>query len=305
MTGGRVVRRVLLVVAVGLVLPASALGALGSTPVGGLVVNGSVRALAAACGTVYLGGHFSRVELKSGPGVQVDPTTATPSFVPAQIASGSVFAVRNDGQGGWYVGGQFSSVGGVARSNLAHIRPDGTVDPGFAPSINGTVRAISVIGSTIFIGGAFTSVNGEPRSRLAALTKIGALTSFAPNPTGSVSVLESAGQTLFVGGSFTAIAGSGHPNLAAFDAGSGALLSSFDPAPDRPVLSLAISGTSVYVGGGFTQIGGLDRPYLAELNVSDGSAIAGLTRGLTTGYTRSLWSAQACTWVGTSTGSTT
>src|SRR6185503_15272958 len=37
---------------------------------------------------------------------------------------GTVNAALSDGTGGWYLGGEFESVGGVARHNLAHLRAD-------------------------------------------------------------------------------------------------------------------------------------------------------------------------------------
>src|SRR5207253_5696719 len=76
-----------------------------------------------------------------------------------------------DGDGGWYVGGSFGELGGLARANLAHIRADKTVDEAWSPSVNGTVTtmALSKDRATLYIGGTFTSVNGEPRGRLAVL----------------------------------------------------------------------------------------------------------------------------------------
>jgi hypothetical protein len=52
-------------------------------------------------------------------------------------------------------------VDGLARSNLAHIRADGTVSA-WNPGVQGTVDALARDGSTVYAGGAFTSAAGQP-----------------------------------------------------------------------------------------------------------------------------------------------
>ena len=42
------------------------------------------------------------------------------------------------------LGGSFNTVAGVARSNLARLNSDGSVDGSYAPNPNGTVNAISI-----------------------------------------------------------------------------------------------------------------------------------------------------------------
>jgi len=262
------------VVAIGLVVAGDAL-ALSPIPLRTVFAEGTVRAMVRANGRLFLGGDFWRLSTKSGPGVPVDPATGNASLITGEIAGAAVYAVRNDGHGGWYVGGSFTRVGGLPRSNLAHIRADGSVDPGFAPAVAGPVRAMAVSGSTIFVGGDFSSVGGQARNDLAAVTATGEVTSFDPQPNGAVVALQIAGQTLFVGGRFTAMAGPGHGYLAAFHLPDGTLVSSFDPAPDGTVRTIATAAGIVYAGGEFTQIGGLRRPRLAALRSADGSAESG------------------------------
>ena len=89
-----------------------------------------------------------------------------------------------DGTGGWYLGGDFRSVGGVPRTDLAHVMSDGTLDPNLAPTTNGLVRALAVGTDAVFAGGEFSAANGVPRGNLAGFTAAtGALTGFV----GSVS----------------------------------------------------------------------------------------------------------------------
>ena len=87
---------------------------------------------------------------------------ASPDF---PIVVGSVAATAPDGAGGWYIGGTFTQVGGVPRSNLAHILANGTVDPSFDPGADAFVSAIAVSANAVYAGGGFTVVGGQVRTR--------------------------------------------------------------------------------------------------------------------------------------------
>ncbi len=79
------------------------------------------------------------------------------------------------------VGGHFRSIQGVARTAIARILPNGSVDPAFNPNdgrggINQGVTCFSVqADESILIGGYFDSINGIPRSRIAKLKPDGTL----------------------------------------------------------------------------------------------------------------------------------
>ena len=79
-----------------------------------------------------------------------------------------MYAVASDGAGGWYIGGYFTAVGGLPRSNLAHVASDLSVSA-WNPNANGAVYALAVSGSTVYAGGDFTSIGGQARNRIAAL----------------------------------------------------------------------------------------------------------------------------------------
>jgi len=78
--------------------------------------------------------------------------------------SGTVYATIPDGSGGWYIGGDFTSVGGVTRRRIAHILSDGTVGS-WNPNANNTVNALAVSGGVVYAGGDFTSFAGGSISR--------------------------------------------------------------------------------------------------------------------------------------------
>ena len=137
---------------------------------------------------------------------------------------GSVDAIVSDGAGGWFIGGDFAHVGGQRRAGLAHIAAGGALDGAWAPAAEGTVRALALVGATVYAGGEFTAINGQPRSRLAALERVGGqLLAGTPEVDGSVHALAAADGVIYVGGEFARIGGADRHGLAAFGAADGAL----------------------------------------------------------------------------------
>lgn len=65
----------------------------------------------------------------------------------------TVYAVVDDGKGGWYIGGSFESVGGLACRNLAHVLQNGRVDRRWCLNPNSAVRALERTKTTLYIGG--------------------------------------------------------------------------------------------------------------------------------------------------------
>jgi hypothetical protein len=225
-------------------------------------VDGTVHALARSGDTLYLGGDFKYVGPRNGPLALLDAAGAPdPSFPRIDLGYGFAEAVVPDGSGGWYVGGYFTSIGGEERTHLAHVLADGTVDPDFAPALEGEVRQIVPAGGRVYVASsdglaAFDSADG---SRI----------DWNPAVEGSVNALVAAGGNLYVGGDFSVIAGASRSGLAAFDLTDGTL-TTFNPAlagDQRWVTALAASGTRLYVAGAFTS-------RLAAFSLADGSRIA-------------------------------
>ncbi len=102
---------------------------------------------------------------------QVVPS-ATPDV--SIVARGSVYAIAKDPSGGTIIGGLFTGVAGVPRSNLARLAPDGSVDPAWAPRVYGVVRSIAVDASgDVFVAGDLRSVDGITRIALAKIRASG------------------------------------------------------------------------------------------------------------------------------------
>jgi hypothetical protein len=236
-------------------------------------VDGAVQSSVVVGNTLYIGGSFTRVGPPTGGLVALDPTSAAAQTL-APLA-GTLSAIVPDGNGGWYVGGEFVAIGGAPRANLAHILADGSLDPAFAPDVRGVVQSLALSGSLLYVGGQFSQVSGVSRTNLAVINlSTGAPGSWAPSVTHSsstpfVSALAVIGSTVYVGGFFSQANGVARSNLADFDAASGAL-GPWNPAPNGSVSALLPVGSDLLVAGGFTQIAATSRPMLARFDAATG-----------------------------------
>ncbi len=122
------------------------------------------------------------------------------------------FAVSGDTL---YIGGNFDTVGGVARNDLAAIDlSNGSVtswNPGVTGGFGGvTGLGLSSDGSTLYVGGNFTGLGGSARNSLGAVsTATGSATSWNPDLNGGVSALtvNAATGRVFAVGNFTQASG--------------------------------------------------------------------------------------------------
>jgi hypothetical protein len=221
--------------------------------------EGAVFRLAAAGGKVYVQGEFSRFGPYTGHFAVVNRLTAKPQPTVAAV-SGNVDAVASDGRGGWFVGGLFDHVGGVACENLAHLTADGRLDQRFCLDPDQEVLELALQGKTLYVGGAFARIGGEQRKLIASLdAETGAISPWHPSANGDhVEAIAATGSVVYVGGRFTALGGAPRRNLAALDAGTGNALP-WNPNPNDLVFDITLLGSSVFVGGGFTRVEGEPR----------------------------------------------
>jgi PKD repeat protein len=189
------------------------------------------------------------------------------SFNHALNAQGLVVAVSPD-ESTVYVGGDFTTVDGVAHSRLAAFNvATGAVIPGFAPSFNGQVRAVTVTSSAVYVGGSFSSVNGVARSRLAAVAPAtGAVLDWNPGANAPVYALTNVlnGSRIIVGGMFSSLSGTPTIGMGSLDAATGGSLPWAvnqiiqNSGANATISSLTTDGVRVYgtawqftVGGNF------------------------------------------------------
>ena len=221
--------------------------------------------------TLYVGGSFHDVAPVVGGGAITDPVTGALRPNSPRIA-GIVLTCIPDGHRGWYIGGDFSGVGGLPRRNLAHIFGDGRVDA-WAPDIDGEVDALALSGRTLYVGGLFTRVGSVSRENVASIdSETGRVTDWNPRANFLVRSLLVARGQVFIGGVFTRVGGLPRSNLAVVSAGSGAVLP-WDPQADRDVFTLVASHDTLFVGGAFFNLSGEVRTRLAAFDLRSGALL--------------------------------
>ena len=278
---GRLVAPFFTMLALALLASSPAGAAVSARPDATYVTDGQVFAVARSADRIYLGGTFTQVGPRTGPGVGISSADGHVLPASAQVSggTGTVAAVAADGSGGSYIGGDFTHVGGAPHRNLAHIRADGTLDPAWNPGASAAVHALTVLGSTVYIGGNFHgagAINGSlARDYLAAVDATsGVATAWAPPANAPVAALASAGSVVYAGGSFTTVNSlDSRHHAAAFDAANGGTLA-WNPDTDQEILALAASGSTVYLGGLFSSLnaGAAVREQAAAVDAVSGTA---------------------------------
>jgi hypothetical protein len=175
-------------------------------------------------------------------------------------------AVQVDGK--VLLGGEFGMVGVEARSGLARLLPDGSVDGAFQTGVDGTVASLLVQSDgRILVGGMFGKIGTVDRPWLARLTSSGGIdTVYQPGLDGPVhSLVQQANGTVFAGGEFAVAGGQVRKGMVALQA-NGAVVSDFALEFNGPVLAMGLlPGGRVVAGGGFTAVSGVVREGLAVM----------------------------------------
>ena len=187
------------------------------------------------------------------------------------------------------IGGDFTSVNGVAINRIARLNANGALDLGFNPGggVNGTVRAIGAQGNNkIVVGGAFDSVDFRSRNSIARFLPDGSLdTDYDPGsgfdgPVFTV-LIDASGKAL-CGGPFKSFNGTRRVGMARlFD--HGALDTGFLDTAHNQFAGLihGLSGEArsfvsrfalqndgnIMIGGSFTNIGCMHTIDLCETNI--------------------------------------
>lgn len=230
---------------------------------------------------LFVGGNFQRIGPACGSLVRVDDVSAEMISSDPRF-TGFVEAAVSDGNGGAFVGGDFT-VEGSPLTLLAHVLSDGSVVPVTTGLDAGKVFAMDFDPATgvLYVVGAFSEVDGVPRSRAAAFdVATGTLLPWSPaiqasDFTPAPYCVALAGGRVWLGGNeFHDFDDDPNDNvtdlrnLVTCDPVTGTL-DPYDFGLDDYVWCMAESGGRVFVGGAFTQARGIPRGRLAAFSVLD------------------------------------
>lgn len=252
------------------------------------VPNGSVNSIAVATNTVYIGGNFTYLGPYKGNAFIVNSSQGSASDLVDKI-DGIVWSAISDGNGGWFIGGDFNRVGNCQIAKLIYIDSSGRVNCNFNLGIDDTVYAMALKDNILFIGGAFERVLNFNRKYLVAIDisdlnnpQLINTFSFEPEDYVFSLVVHPNTNTLYVGGQFVWIKNlitnitSNKKFLASINYSTSAtstINETFSTSINDVVWTMLLSpdNSKLYVGGYFTT----PTKYIAALNPTNGSSISG------------------------------
>jgi hypothetical protein len=207
----------------------------------------------------------------------------------------AALTVFDDGSGtgpALYVGGPFTSAGGVLTDNVA--RWNGTTWSKLGDGVNGSVRAFAVFddesgaGPSLYAGGYFTSAGGVPASKVAkwdgsswSALGSGVTGTFSPFVYALAVFDDGSGPALYAGGDFTIAGGQKANYVARWDGtrwsalGNG-ISGSFGQVAVRALQVFddgSGTGPALYAGGYFDGAGGVQARGIARWDGSHWSAV--------------------------------
>jgi hypothetical protein len=187
-----------------------------------------------------------------------------------------------------YVGGDFTNAGGNnANDHLTRWTGSAFVPPGSETTgpLNGTVSAVVVSGTEVYVGGTFTNAGNVPGADYIARwngTTWSGLLSGTSGINGPVNTIAISGTDVLVGGFFSNAGGvPGADYIARWNGTTWSGLLSGTFGISNTVTTIAISGTDVFVGGIFFNAGGVTgADYIARWNGTTWSGLLSGTSGI-------------------------
>jgi hypothetical protein len=158
--------------------------------------------------------------------------------------------------------------------------------------LDGTVRAIAVVGSKVVVGGNFEKVKQAGSSTTISRHNIFSFdmstgkvdTKFVPKVDGTVYALQAGTSgSVYVAGSFVNTNGAALGGLTKLNVADGKAVKGFNARVGHGlVFDMIRRGSHVYIGGEFTTIAGVTHAPLARVDATTGKADPGLNISVTT-----------------------
>jgi len=252
---------------------------LGGVPGVGVVMPGAAPTVEAAvtdnAGKLYVGGLFYVAGGVLATNI-AEWNGSSWSALGSGVGSGgqnpAVFALAVSGTN-LFVGGQFTTAGGVSATNIAEW--NGSSWSALGSGLNNQVDALAVSGTNLFAGGFFTNAGGVSSANYIAQWNGSSWSGVGSGMNSRVVALAVSGTNLFAGGGFTNAGGVSANCIAEWNGSSwSALGSGMSHFIETPFVSaLTVSGTNLFAAGNFSTAGGVSANCIAEWNGSSWSAL--------------------------------
>lgn len=230
----------------------------------GTGADSTVQALALAPnGDIYVGGAFgSAGGVANTAGIAKVTSSGTWSALGSSTGTaggGGVTALTVDPVGTLWITGGFTSVHGVAATNVASRNTAGTW-AALGTGLSSMGLAIVAPDSTgPYVGGGFTTANGVTVNRIAKWTGA-TFVAYGAGANGEVNALAAGPDgSIYAGGVFTAIGGVSAARVARLKSGAFTPLGTGVGGGDVYTLAV-LSDNTLWAGGFFTSAGGLTLP---------------------------------------------
>ncbi len=192
-------------------------------------------------------------------------------FLPANAPDGTIYTIV-EMNGDIYVGGQFTTAGGVTVNNIA--KWDGTSWSALGTGTDGVVRTIAVRANNLYVGGTFVNAGGNVVNNIAMWNGTN-WSGYGTGTNGTVNTIIKQGDYfLYIGGEFTDVNGVSANHVAQWD---GTNWSAMGTGLDNTANTLCLYNTDVLVGGIFANADGNTANNLAIWNGANWSEFNGGT----------------------------
>ena len=236
-------------------------------------INGSVYTIAIASNNnIYVGG--GNITLAGG--VAVKNIAIWNGSTWSNVVGGgtgatnnNIYAIAIDSNNNIYVGGDFTSIGGITANRIAKL--SGSTWSALGTGTSDTVTTIAIdSANNLWVGGSFTTAGGLTANRIAKYTVSSSTWSAIISGTNGVNntvntIAIDSVNNVYVGGNFTTAGAISASRIARW---GGLSWSALGTGMNNTVNTIAIdSENNVYAGGNYTNAGGVKgNNYIAKWN---------------------------------------
>lgn len=234
--------------------------------------NGYASMLFVKGKSVYISGSFNRTGTSRTPYLTV-VDTGTAGLLPNHICADKIVTCINSDNTVLYAGGDFTSIGGKGRNNLAELDILTNKVKSWDPYTDDFVRKIIIHNGKAYVCGKFSYVGTIVRHQIAEIDlSSGVATSWNPQTVSSVYALAASGNSVFAVGDFLKMNGIDKKFAAEIEISTGNV-TAWDAqfSGGGYVESIAIHNANVYLGGFFFTVAGQNRAGLVAVDQSTGA----------------------------------